>query len=374
LIETLIELDNVVVNRGRRTVLKVDKLGIEKGEILAVIGPNGSGKSTLLQVLAFLLPVTAGSISLAGQSASSSRPSLDLRRRVAVVFQTPLLIDSTVYNNVALGLRFRRAGRAETRARVERWLDRLGILHLRDRQARELSGGEAQRVSLARALAIQPDVLLLDEPLAALDAPTKADLLSDLEGVLRESGITSVFVTHDRNEALAIGDRIAVLIDGVVAQVGSPEEVFNSPTSEEVASFVGVETIAHGLVESQSEGLSTVDVNGTHVQVCGDREIGDRVVLFLRPEDVVLSLRQGSNISSSMRNNLPGVVSRLSPLGSQYRVVVDCGFPVASLITKQSRLDLDLSVGAEVVASFKATAVHAIRRSEKQAGLSRTVT
>lgn len=364
--EILIELEKVSVARGRRTVLEVDKLEIRKGEVLAVIGPNGSGKSTLLQVLAFLLSPTHGVIRFAGNEINGSSPSLALRRRVAVVFQMPLLINSTVYNNVALGLKFRRIGRTETKVRVERWLERLGVLRLRDRSARQLSGGEAQRVSLARALAIEPDVLLLDEPLAALDAPTKAELLGDLEAVLRESGITSVFVTHDRNEAAAIGDRIVVLINGSVAQVGTPEEVFNAPVSEEVASFVGVETIAPGVVERQIEQLSVVNVNGTPVQIIGNHREGEKVVVFIRPEDVVLSLPQGSAMASSMRNNLPGVVTRMSPLGSQYRLVVDCGFPIVSLITKQSRQDLDLNVGTPVVVSFKASAVHAIHRTEKQ--------
>jgi tungstate transport system ATP-binding protein len=362
---TMIGLENVAVVRGKKTVLTVGQLDLQRGETLAVIGPNGSGKSTLLLTMALLLPPAQGLITFDGQTVPNSGATLDLRRRVAVVFQTPLLADTTVQKNVAMGLKFRRMDGDVITTRTSKWMERLGIQHLRNRQARAISGGEAQRVSLARALAIEPDVLLLDEPLASLDAPSRADLLEDLEHILRESGITAVFVTHDRNEALAVGDRIAVLINGSIAQIGTPDEVFNEPASEDVAGFVGVETIAHGTVERRFEGMNVVHVGGTDVQIIGDYNVGDKVVLFVRPEDVVLSLRDGSTITSSMRNNLPGVVSRLSPLGSQYRVIIDCGFPVVSLITKHSKQDLQLEPGTPVVASFKASAVHAIQRVER---------
>jgi tungstate transport system ATP-binding protein len=362
----IMTLKDVSVIRGKKAVLSLDQLDLHRGETLAIIGPNGSGKSTMLLTMALLLPPAKGTITFDGETIAKSKASLDLRRRVAVVFQTPLLADTTVHKNVAMGLKFRRMSGDEVATRVNKWMERLGILHLRDRQARQLSGGEAQRVSLARALALEPDVLLLDEPLASLDAPTRADLLEDLEHILHESGVTAVFVTHDRNEALAIGDRIAVLINGSVAQIGTPDEVFNEPANEDVANFVGVETIASGIVERSFEGMNVVDVAATDVEIIGDYDAGDRVVLFIRPEDVVLSPRDGSTITSSMRNNLPGIISRLSPVGSQYRVVVDCGFPVVSLITKRSKQDLQLEPGTPVIASFKASAVHTIRNMEKE--------
>lgn len=362
----LVRLASVRVRRGTQTVLDIADLTINRGEVLAVIGPNGSGKSTLLQLLSFLLPPAQGEFAFDGQDIGKAGPALAVRRRVAVVFQIPLLVDSTVANNVALGLRFRHLPKSEAKRRVDLWLERLGVAHLRDRRARTLSGGEAQRVSLARALAIEPDLLLLDEPLAALDAPTRAELLEDLERILRETGVTTVFVTHDRNEALALGDRIAVLIGGSICQAGSPDEVFNTPASEEVAGFVGVETMVPGVVESQFEGLSVIHTAGVDIQVVGDYRPGDQVMVFLRPEDIVLSFRDGPPPSSSMRNNLPGVIAKLSPVGSQYRIVVDCGFPLVSLITKQSRLDMELVPGTAVRASFKASAVHVIRRTERQ--------
>ncbi|MCL5256222.1 MAG: ABC transporter ATP-binding protein [Chloroflexi bacterium] len=364
----MITLENVVVVRGKKAVLTVDRLDLRKSETLAVIGPNGSGKSTLLLAMALLLHPARGTITFDGQTVPDSGAPLDLRRRVAVVFQTPLLADTTVQKNVAMGLKFRRMSRDEAVARANKWMERLGVHLLRDRQARTLSGGEAQRVSLARALAIEPDVLLLDEPLASLDAPTRAELLEDLERILRESSITAVFVTHDRNEALALGERIAVLIGGNICQIGTPDEVFNTPANEEVASFVGVETMVPGVVESQFEGLSVVRTSGVDVQVVGDYRPGDQVMVLLRPEDVVLSLREGPPPSSSMRNNLPGVITKLSTAGSQYKVVVDCGFPLVSLITKQSRLDMELAPGTPVRASFKASAAHVIRRTERPQG------
>jgi molybdopterin-binding protein len=238
---------------------------------------------------------------------------------------------------------------------------------LRDRPSRKLSGGEAQRVSLARAFAIQPEVLLLDEPFSALDAPTRLRLLEDFQALLADNPVTAVFITHDLDEALLLGDRVAVLLEGRLRQVGTPERVFNAPADEAVAAFVGVETVIPGRVVSSSEGVLLVDTGlplrgGLQMEAVGDAGTGRAVLLCLRPEDVTLWSQDGSP-SSSARNRLAGRVVRTTPQGPLVRVVVDCsGVPLVALVTRASARELDLQEGVPVTASFKASAVHLITR------------
>lgn len=233
----LLVLENLLVKRGGRTVLDLKSLEIEKGEVLAVVGPNGAGKSTLLLTLARLLKPGRGEIWFNGRPAAGES-ALTYRRRIGLVMQDPLLFDSSVYGNIATGLRFRGCRKVEIDRRVSVWLERLHIHHLSGRRATELSGGEAQRVSLARALVLEPELLLLDEPFAALDPPTRQRLVNDLAGLLREQRITTVFVTHDLGEAARLADRVAILLDSQLRQFGLPEMVFKAPADAEVAAFL----------------------------------------------------------------------------------------------------------------------------------------
>ncbi|MGE3267988.1 MAG: ABC transporter ATP-binding protein [Chloroflexota bacterium] len=228
---------DLVVRRGNRVVLQVDTLALAHGEILALVGPNGAGKSTLVTALALIERPAGGVIELDGEPVDWKHGALAARRRLAIVFQEPLLFDTTVYENVATGLKLRGVSRKEQQPRIERWLERLGISHLARRQARTLSGGEAQRASLARALVLEPELLLLDEPFAALDAPTREALVEDLLPLLRESATTTIMVTHDRDEALEMGDRLGVILNGRLAQIDAPERIMEAPASEEVAAF-----------------------------------------------------------------------------------------------------------------------------------------
>jgi tungstate transport system ATP-binding protein len=287
---------------------------------------------------------------------------------MAAAFQDPLLCDTTVAANVALGLRLRRHARpaAAAHERVRAWLDRLGIAHLAPRPARTLSGGEAQRVSLARALVLEPEVLFLDEPFSSLDAPAREGLIGDLERILREGGTTTVFVTHDRLEALRLGDRIAVLMGGRIAQLDRPEVVFAAPASEEVARFMGIETILPGRVAGRRDGLAVVEVGaaggGATVEAIGDVPAGAPVLVCLRPEDVTLARHAGAPPPTTARNRIAGRVARLTALGPQVRVQVEGPVTLTALITRQSQEDLGLGPGDPVVATFKASAVHLLRR------------
>ncbi len=234
----LVELTDLLVLRGDHPALELDYLDIRANEVLAIVGPNGAGKSTLLLTLARLLKPERGTILFNGSDAANERDTA-YRRRIALVMQEPLLFDTSVFENVAMGLRFRGISKEQIQRQVPRWLENTGVLPLAKRRAGELSGGEAQRVSLARALVLQPELLLLDEPFAALDPPTREGILDDLQSLLKETRTTTVFVTHDLREAVQLSDRMAVVIAQRLRQTGSAEEVFQSAADEEVSRFLG---------------------------------------------------------------------------------------------------------------------------------------
>ena len=282
-----------------------------------------------------------------------------MHRRTAFAFDEPLLLDSDVRANVGIGLRLR--GVRERHDRVTAWMRRLGIDHLAARSARTLSSGEAQRVSLARALVLEPEMLLLDEPFAALDPPTRDALLADFRDIIGDTGTTTVLLTHDREEAFTLGDRVAIMLDGRIPQIDAPERLFRAPLDEEIARFVGIATVLPGSVVSSRQGLVIVDINGQQVQVAADAAAGDHVLLCARPEDIVLS-RQAIG-PSSMRNSIRGRILRIDVNGLTCKVVVDCGTPVTAAVTRQSCQELGLHPGEEALVSFKATAVHLIKRS-----------
>jgi tungstate transport system ATP-binding protein len=255
----LLEVRDVAVVRGGRLILQVDRLEITAGRTLAVVGPNGAGKSTLLLVLARLLRPDLGVVAYDGVPLG---PADDLvhRRRIGLVLPAPLLLSTSVFDNVAAGLRFRRVGAAEMRRRVETWLDRLSIAHLRDRHAAQLSTGEAQRVSLARAFVLEPELLLLDEPFASLDPGTRTELTDDFDRLRRGTATTCVIVTHDLNEAVRLGDRMAVLLEGRIRQCDEPARVMALPADDDVAAFLGAPSGIRGRVVAARDGLVVVDV------------------------------------------------------------------------------------------------------------------
>lgn len=212
-------------------------MSIQRGETLTVVGPNGAGKSTLLLTLARLLKPARGEIIYDGKSLAQMN-ELEYRRKISFVFQAPLLMDMTVEQNVALGLKFRGTSKEEMQARAGKWMEQLGIESLSKRRAGQLSGGEAQRVSLARAFVLEPELLLLDEPFAALDPPTHAKLLEDLSGILKQDHKTAIFVTHNLNEAAKLSHRIAVIVGGRLRQVGRAQQIKAHPADEAVESFL----------------------------------------------------------------------------------------------------------------------------------------
>ena len=358
----ILEASALSVVLGGHKVLEIPSLQVFPNEVLAVIGPNGSGKTTLLLSLAALLRPAGGTLRYKGKPVGDGSRLLRLRRQFGVVFQESLLLSGTVWDNVTLGLRLRKVSGEERESRARKWLERFGIAPLARRQAKTLSGGEAKRVSLARAFALQPEVLFLDEPFSALDGPTRQALLEDFDSALRDTRVTTVMVTHDRNEALVLADRVAVMIDGHIRHVGSPQEVFSNPADEEVASFVEAGNILHGVVTSQTGGLASVQVGEHQLDAVSDMGPGTQVSVLLGFEDVSLSVPSQQPSPSSARNQLPGKIVKIFPIGPQVRITVDSGFPVVALITRRSLEELGLGAGQHVVSSFKASSVRLIPR------------
>jgi len=359
----ILEARNLHVERAGATLLDVSEMVINEGEVLSIIGPNGAGKTTLLQTLCWLMKPTQGEIFFRGVKVGFQLPPFEYRKRLTMVFQEPLLFDTTVFNNVASGLKFRKLKETEIEKIVTENLELFGIAHLKDRSARTLSGGEAQRTSLARAFAIRPEILFLDEPFAALDPPTRESLMEDLEHVLKKANTTTIFATHDRMEALRLSNRIAVMKGGMIHQIGSPMEIMNHPVSEFVASFIGIETILSGRVVTKGTGTFIASISGHNIEAIGDARVGENVMCFIRPESVVISLDSARELTSE-RNVFSGTVEKIIPVGPYYKINIDCGFPLAAYITNDSCRELSLEVGKKITASFKATAVRIIGRTK----------
>jgi molybdopterin-binding protein len=358
----ILEIHNLEYEREDQFHLRIPDLEINPGEILAVIGPNGAGKTTLLMIISGMLMAGKGEIRFAGEQIEPWQ-DLQYRRQIAMVMQSPLLLHSSVFENVATGLRFRGVSSQTAQTEVENWLKKLGILHLKKRPGQKLSGGEAQRASIARALVLKPSILLMDEPFGALDNPTRVALLDDIKQLLSMTGTTAIFVTHDMDEALFLGDRIAVLVNGELRQIGTPEQVFNAPIDPQVASFVGVETIISGSVIHKNEGLITVETNGVQLQAVGEAAVGRRVLLCLRPEDITLISQADNDAYGSTRNHLPGQITKISPQGSLLKLNIEGAVPLVALVARSSVKELGLEVGAPVLAVFKASAVHVIEKN-----------
>jgi tungstate transport system ATP-binding protein len=353
--ESLLELSDVVVRHGDKVALQIPDLKILPGGVLGLLGPNGAGKTTLLRVMGLLQTPDAGSVKFEGIPVRPAN-ALAIRRRIAVVFQEPLLLNSTAYQNAALGLKLRGLRSGEIADRLGPWLDRLGIASLAARSARTLSGGEAQRTSLARALVLAPDLLLLDEPFAALDPGSREALLRDFQHIVKEARVTTVFVTHDRAEAFALADRVGVMADGRMLQLGAREDVFLRPASQTVAKIVGVENCLSGRVQETDGVFSTITIGTTTIRVPAQFPRGTKVVVFVRAEDVKLA---SALCQASDRVLLHGKVVDVSPGVVRHRVTLDCrDFPLVAVVERED--GVEGSLGGDITASFNAAAVHVI--------------
>ena len=356
--------------RVRRHVLDVDlTLDLAASPVTVLFGPSGAGKTTLLRCIAGLDEPEAGSrIVFRDQVWFDAGARVPARRRsVGLLFQDHALFPHLlVLANVAYGLY--RLPRTARRALAMAALEQAGAAHLGQTPVRHLSGGEAQRVALGRALAPGPGLLLLDEPLSALDGPTRKGLRSELRDLLRSTGMPAIVVTHDRTEALALGDRVAVVLDGRLRQLGRVDEVFGRPADHEVAAAVDTETVVEGRVTATTADLTIVDIQGVSVAAtCREpTAAGDAVPVCIRAEDVALYLGDptpGARHTASPRDRLPATITGLVVEGPLLRVDLDAGFPLAAYVTRPTREDLGLEPGVAVVAVMKASAIHLVLRA-----------
>lgn len=233
----MLQVSQISWVKNQKNILQAINLKIAPGECLGLIGPNGSGKSSLLKILAFLERPSSGELWFQGKLMPKHVP-LEIRRRIAIVFQDALLLDTNVWENVAIGLKLRALPQQEIRERVNHWLEQFGILHLAKQPARSLSGGEAQRVSLARALVLEPVILFLDEPFSALDAPTKEALRTDLSSIFQTTKVTTVLVSHDFEDIFHLAQRAVLLLKGKIVADATPSQLLTLPQSAEVEQFL----------------------------------------------------------------------------------------------------------------------------------------
>ncbi len=356
----LLEISNLGQQFDKRYVLKEINLTIDQGDVFALIGPTGAGKTTLLRLLDLLEVPSSGTIHFDGVDVTRSQHHrLSARRRMSFVQQRPIVFTASVYDNVACGLRWRHERNEIIRQKVESALELVGMTHYRNRHAKTLSGGETQRVAIARALITEPEMLFLDEPTANLDPVSTSKVEEVLAHVIREQKTTVMMTTHDMSQGQRLADRIGVLMNGEILQKGAPNEIFCSPSSREVAEFIGIENILGGVVIEKDDNLATIEVNGLTIQAISDYAVGDRVYVLIRPEEITFTLAKDT---SSARNIFKGNITRTAPVGPLVRIEMDCGFPLLGVVTKRSAEELGFTIGKEVYASFKATAIHIIKR------------
>jgi molybdenum ABC transporter ATP-binding protein len=335
---------------------------VSPAETLVIIGPSGCGKTTTLNIIAGLLEPDDGHVSLKGQPLWDAKARVDVpteQRRVGYVFQDfALFPHMTVADNVAYGLRARKAPKASVAGKVEEALGLLGIQHLRQRKPGQLSGGERQRTALARAIACDAEILLLDEPLGSLDAQTRNQVRGELQRLLRLVHRIVIMVTHDYIDALTFGDRICVLDRGKVLQTGSRLELLRHPKSRFVAELTGVNFFEGMISGTTDEGLTEIQVNGAQLYaVANGGQPGETLVTFF-PSDVAISREApASSAVNVVRSNIKEIVH----LGDRVRLSLNGALAMCAEITAGSLERMELKVGDEVYASLKATAIKTYR-------------
>ena len=316
---TFLTLSNITKSFGPTTVVRDFNMDIAKGEFVSFLGPSGCGKTTVLRMVAGFETPSAGAIRVDGKDVTGLPPN---KRRIGMVFQAYALFPNmTVRDNVGFGLKIAGAPKPEIAARVAEMLALIGLDHLGDRYPYQLSGGQQQRVALARALAPRPDLLLLDEPLSALDAKVRVSLRDDIRAIQRELGITAIFVTHDQEEALSISDRVVVMYQGRADQIGTPAEIYNRPATRFVASFVGHLNTFDARVDNDASiafaGRQFPPLEQLRLLASG--AVPGPVTVALRPEALSLRPRKDGDLA------IEGRIVHSDFLGSVIRARVDVG-------------------------------------------------
>ncbi|UCC33564.1 MAG: ABC transporter ATP-binding protein [Candidatus Bathyarchaeota archaeon] len=351
---TSVEIKDITKRYGTRTVLDTLNLEVEKGEFLTIVGPNGAGKTTLLRILACIEKPTKGELHIEGVKVDD-RNRNQFRRKITMVFQRNVLFSTSVYNNIAYGLKLRNCSKEETNNRIKNALRLVKLEGYETHPANKLSGGEQQRVSLARALVLDTELLLLDEPTANLDPETTSIIEEAVTQVNREQNITVVMATHNMFQARRTTRKVALLLTGKITEVGTVDETFGSP-SKKLATFTRLENVFSGTSKILEEGTSLIDIgNGLHIEA-SVRKSG-KIHIFVRSKDIILSKRP---LNSSARNVFKGRIVGITDLGSIVELRADIGKEFVVQITKRSFGEMALNLDSYVFLTFKASSVHVV--------------
>jgi len=345
----MIRLENIAKNLGE-FFLKDVSLEVADGEYMMILGPTGAGKTILLETMAGIYPPDKGKIYLNGRDITR----LPARKRnIGMVYQDYMLFPHlTVEKNIKYGLRSREVGKSEVGRKLDELSELLSVSDLLHRYPGTLSGGEQQRTAIARALIMEPEVLLLDEPLSALDSETRHKLREELRRIHSVTHTTMIHVTHSLDEAFLLGSQMAIMNKGEIVQVGEPSEVFRKPNCKFAADFLGVSNVFRGEAVVD-KGITCININGLKLASAVARD--GQVYASIRPEDILVSL---TPIESSARNSFRGKITDISDTGTIAKITVDAGIPFIAAITRRSFQDMGLGLGVEVYLTFKAVDVH----------------
>ena len=346
----MIRLKNLTVKLKQFTLSGIN-LEVQRGEYFIVLGPTGAGKTLLLETIAGLRKIDAGFIFINDVDVTHMEPE---KRRIGFVYQDYALFPHlSVKDNIIFGMKCRKVPKAEIAAKLKQLSVLLNIEQLLGRKPETLSGGEKQKVSLARALSTDPEVVLLDEPISALDPQQRESVQNDLKGICKKLNRTFIHVTHNFEEAVALGDSIAVLSEGRLVQSGTPEEIFRHPNSEFVARFAMTRNIFSGPITDDGYGGAIFTIGNDKLEVV--TELRGQLHASVRPEDILISQEM---LISSARNSIKGKITRVDDRGATLYITVSTPIQFVCLVTRRSYEELGLSEGSEAYITFKASAVH----------------
>jgi ABC-type Fe3+/spermidine/putrescine transport system ATPase subunit len=360
----MIKVDSIAKSFGEKKVIENLSLEVKKEEILSLLGPNGCGKTTLLNILSGLIRQDEGSVYLndvlvsgeAGTKKIHLKPS---ERKIGYVFQTTSLFPHMrIQDNVAYGLQSLHFTEQEVKKRTDALLEFVGLREYAKFYPHQLSGGQKQRIALARSLATEPQVLLLDEPVSGVDPQLRESFRLELKNYLQALKITVVYVTHNLSEAFIMSDRIAVMGNGHIEQIGNRTEIFDKPTSSYVAQFLGINTFKGKAVKTHG-GLLEIDVDGKLLLAPqAPNLVGKDVIATIKPEDIMLSKSADFNFNGAQVNSVEGVITEMVQMRSNAQVTIDAGFLVKTRLSLSSIKNLGLSVGDKVYVCFNADALN----------------